>query len=98
MGHGSAILATVNCYILSYCIVSYLRMTDYMECPFCDRIYEAEAYVALVHQHPLEAHIRSDHHMVRVRKGSNYRWVPEQEVRARLAASRARGVAPVVGK
>jgi hypothetical protein len=73
-------------------------MTDYVECPFCDRIFEAEAYTALVHQHPLEQHIRTDHRMVKVRKGSNYRWVREDDVKNRLAQGRARGVSAVVKK
>jgi hypothetical protein len=61
-------------------------MADYVECPFCERIFEADAYPGLVHQHPLDAHIRTEHRMVKVRKGSNYRWVPEDEVKARLSA------------
>ncbi len=65
-------------------------MTDFEECPFCDRIFEAVSFKGLVRERPVEAHIRHDHHMVKVRKGSNYRWVPEAEVRERLGASRKR--------
>jgi hypothetical protein len=60
-------------------------MTDYVECPFCDRIYPADSYRGLVHAHPLDAHIREDHGKVKLRKGSNYRWVDRAEVLARLA-------------
>jgi hypothetical protein len=35
----------------------------------------------------LEAHIRSDHHMVKVRKGSNYKWVDAAQM-AELADQR----------
>jgi hypothetical protein len=60
-------------------------MTDYVECPFCDRIYPADSYPGLVHTNPLDAHIRTDHGKVKLRKGSNYRWVDRAEVLARLA-------------
>jgi hypothetical protein len=63
-------------------------MADYEECPFCDRIFETVAFPGLARERPIEEHIRSDHHMVRVRKGSNYRWVSEDEVRARLKSKR----------
>lgn len=65
-------------------------MTDYTECPFCDRIFAVDEFPGLVHSHPLDDHIRSVHHMVKVRKGSNYRWLPEEEVKARLRESQRR--------
>ncbi len=70
-------------------------MTDYTECPFCDRIYEDDVYTGLVHQHPLDDHIRSEHDKVKVRKGSNYRWVDRAEVESRLAGGRTPRVAVV---
>jgi hypothetical protein len=30
---------------------------------------------------PLERHLREEHHKVRLRKGSNYKWVDEAEVK-----------------
>lgn len=66
-------------------------MSDYMECPFCDRIFSSDAYPALVHTHPLEDHIRSEHRMVKVRKGSNYRWLSQQEIETRLQDGPALG-------
>jgi hypothetical protein len=64
-------------------------MPDYVECPFCDRIFVAEAFHSLMHGHPLEDHIRDDHDKVKLRKGSNYRWVDRKEVEARLLSRRA---------
>jgi hypothetical protein len=82
-----------------YHIVSYpIRMSDYVECPFCDRIFEADTYPALVHEHPLEDHIRIAHDKVRVRKGSNYRWVDKTEVESRLERSRTARVVVAKGK
>ncbi len=71
---------------ISYHIL-HAGMTDYVECPFCDRIFETESYHGLVHGNPLEAHIRTDHAMVKVRKGSNYRWISAHEARRRVAKS-----------
>jgi hypothetical protein len=63
-------------------------VTDYEECPICDRLFETDSYVGMVHTRPVEEHIRSVHRMVKVRRGSNYRWIPEAEVKQRLAAER----------
>jgi hypothetical protein len=61
-------------------------MTDYEECPFCDRIFETDVYTGMVHDHPLEDHIRTAHDKLKVRKGSNYRWVDKAEIASRLAS------------
>jgi hypothetical protein len=61
-------------------------VTDYVECPFCERVFPAEVYHSMMHTHPLEDHIRDDHHKVKLRKGSNYRWVDKKEIEARLVA------------
>jgi hypothetical protein len=61
-------------------------MADYVECPFCDYIFEEDSYHGLVHQQPLDDHIRVTHAMVKVRKGSNYRWLPRDQVRSRITA------------
>ncbi len=53
---------------------------NYVECPFCDRIFEDH----FNGEPPLRRHIEEDHHKVRVRKGSNYRWVDVKEVKRRL--------------
>jgi hypothetical protein len=56
-------------------------MMNYVECPFCDRIFEDRLVTG---EPPLRRHIEQDHHKVRVRKGSNYRWVDATEVKRRL--------------
>lgn len=56
------------------------------QCPFCDRVFRTHvgpvAYTAL--RGPplsdLEQHLVTDHHKVKLRKGSNYKWVDESEV------------------
>lgn len=67
---------------------------DYEQCPICDRVYEVEevrfrAKGRELDPTDLEAHIRNDHHMVKLRKGSNYKWVDAAEM-ARLAREGAR--------
>jgi hypothetical protein len=62
-------------------------MVDYVECPFCEVIFEEDAYPGLVHTRPLDEHIRAVHHRMKIRKGSNYRWVTEEEVRERLVTN-----------
>ncbi len=62
-------------------------MPDYVECPFCVLIFEdpGENWVhQMGEKKPLDRHIEQDHHKVRVRKGSNYRWVDAKEVKRRL--------------
>jgi hypothetical protein len=66
---------------------------DYEQCPFCDRIFEVplagRSLIDLDTARPassLDRHIRMDHDKVRLRKGSNYKWVDAGEMR-RLAES-----------
>jgi hypothetical protein len=73
-------------------------MSDYEECPFCDMIFETDAYTSMVHQHPLEEHLRAEHHKVKVRKGSNYRWIDMAEVESRLARSKVGRIVVTKGK
>jgi hypothetical protein len=73
-------------------------MTDYEECPFCDRIFEADVYTSMVHQHPLEDHIRAEHDKVKVRKGSNYRWADKSEVASRLVSAKTARIVVAKGK
>ena len=58
---------------------------DYLQCPVCDRVFKVgEPLVRMsgaeVTMGELEEHIRADHHMVKVRKGSNYRWADAAEM------------------
>ncbi len=61
-------------------------MVDYAECPFCGRIFPAETFHGMMHLHPLDDHIRSEHDKVKLRKGTNYRWVDRVEIERRIAA------------
>jgi hypothetical protein len=53
---------------------------DYEQCPFCDRVFLVE-YGGMVRAisrpgwSPIQQHIQDDHHKVRLRKGSNYKWI-----------------------
>jgi hypothetical protein len=65
---------------------------DYVQCQVCDRVFKVgDPLVSLSGSDrammELEAHIRSDHHMVKVRKGSNYKWVDAAQM-AELADQR----------
>ena len=62
-------------------------MTEYEQCPFCDRLFEVPTvYVATdpYQGHELYKHIEKEHRKVRVRKGSNYKWMDVAEVKKRL--------------
>lgn len=61
---------------------------DYEQCPVCDRVFIVEDLRFRPKGREfdpteLESHIRNDHHMVKLRKGSNYKWVDAAEM-ARL--------------
>jgi hypothetical protein len=61
---------------------------DYEQCPVCERVFVVEDLRLRSKGHSLdptelERHIREDHHMVKLRKGSNYKWVDAAEM-ARL--------------
>jgi hypothetical protein len=63
-----------------------VRIPEYQECPFCDRIFEERGLISPVGTPtPLEAHIVRVHKKVRVRKGSNYKWLDQAEVKKRLS-------------
>jgi len=83
VGQGSVIC------IISYRIFmdesSWRDEPDYLQCPVCDRVFKVgDPLVRMSGSErtmmELEAHIRTDHHMVKVRKGSNYRWVDAAEM------------------
>lgn len=60
-------------------------MPNYVECPVCDRLFEDRILrTNLSLKSALQLHIELDHHKVRVRKGSNYKWVDAKEVERRL--------------
>lgn len=75
-------------------------MPNYVECPFCERIFEdryttddgrrsspPRASIREPANDRLSHHIEQDHHKVRVRKGSNYKWVDAREIQQRLEES-----------
>ncbi len=57
---------------------------DYVQCPFCDRLFRGPHAKRASGERPLEERVMSAHHKVRVRKRSNYRWMDESEVKKRL--------------
>jgi hypothetical protein len=66
---------------------------DYEQCQFCERIFEVALgegslidFDAARRATPLDQHIRREHSKVRLRKGSNYKWVDAAEMK-RLAES-----------
>jgi hypothetical protein len=59
-------------------------VVDYQECPFCDRIFEVPQIIKWTQKTPLEEHIEADHHKLKVRKGSNYKWMDKVQVERRL--------------
>jgi len=64
---------------------SWQSEPDYLQCPVCDKVFKVgEPLVEMsgseVTMVTLESHIREDHHMVKVRKGSNYRWADANEM------------------
>jgi hypothetical protein len=57
---------------------------EYEQCPFCElyfEVFRTEAGDLAT----LNDHIKKSHDKVRVRKGSNYRWVDRNEVVKNLA-------------
>jgi hypothetical protein len=56
---------------------------EYEECQFCGALYEVANFdgnsVSM-----LNDHIKTTHNKVRVRKGSNYRWIDREEVLRKL--------------
>ncbi len=57
---------------------------NYVECPFCPLLFPEPQMTGPDGTTPLVRHVAQDHHKVRVRKGSNYRWVDEREIKRRL--------------
>lgn len=58
---------------------------DYEQCPICDRVFEVEDVSLRTKGHELdmtelEYHIRTVHRMVKLRRGSNYKWVDAAEM------------------
>ncbi len=70
--------------ILSRFVISF-RMEDYVQNPFCDRLFREPQARKPSGETPLEEHVITVHHKVRVRKGSNYKWMDESEVKKRPA-------------
>ncbi len=59
-------------------------MADYVQCPFCDRLFREPQTRKATGETPLEEHVIAAHRKVRVRKGSNYRWMDKGEARKRV--------------
>ncbi len=59
-------------------------MPNYVECPFCLLLFEDPEVARPDGKTDLMRHVEQDHHKVRVRKGSNYRWVDAKEIKRRL--------------
>ncbi len=59
-------------------------MPEYQECPFCDRIFEVPLMAKVGEKTSIDRHIEKEHHKVKVRRGSNYRWLDAAEVERRL--------------
>ena len=60
---------------------------EYELCPFCDKIFEVTAIrfvISSTYRTALEKHIVEQHKKVNVRKGSNYKWMDEAEVKRSL--------------
>jgi len=75
-----------------------LEVIDYEQCPFCDRVFKAQKEFVFTPSKgltlsALEVHIRSDHQKVKLRKGSNYRWVDESDLKhGRYSPTELRGL------
>ena len=61
-------------------------MTDYDECPYCDRLFPTLGPPAA-----LQIHIREDHHMVKIYRGGKSRWIPEDEAKKLYDAQSGKG-------
>ena len=56
-------------------------MADYVQCPFCEALFREPQARKPSGYTQLEEHVMAMHRKVRVRKGSNYRWMDEAEVK-----------------
>ena len=63
--------------------------TEFEQCPFCDTLFAIEPGVRIGSDRPIEHHIKVVHHKVRVRKGSNYKWIDRSEALKHLASEPA---------
>lgn len=62
-------------------IISY-HMAEYAQCQFYDALFrEPQARTPSGYTQQVEEHVMPTHHKVRVRKGSNYRWMDEGEAK-----------------
>ena len=66
-------------------VISYYCMAEYVQCPFCDALFKEPQARKPSGYTQLEEHVMAMHHKVRVRKGSNYRWIDEAEAKKMLA-------------
>lgn len=56
-------------------------MAEYAQCPSCSALFkEPQARKPSGHTQ-LEEHVMAMHRKVRVRKGSNYRWMDEEDAK-----------------
>lgn len=59
---------------------------QYEQCPFCDRIFVEgiilrNRVTGETSGNDLEEHISTEHNKVKVRKGTNYKWMDLEEVK-----------------
>jgi len=73
-------------FVISYCV------TKYAQCPFCDALFKEPQARKASGSTQLEEHVMTMHRKVRVRKGSNYRWMDEAEVKKTAARE---GIGPM---
>ena len=60
---------------------------EYEQCQFCNKMFEVPFAVWMTlspYRTALEKHIVEQHKKVKVRKGSNYKWMDETEVKRAL--------------
>lgn len=64
--------------------------TEFEQCPFCDKLFEVPLIRPLsLADRPIDKHIKEVHNKVRVRKGSNYKWIDRSEALKHLASGPA---------
>ena len=57
---------------------------EYVECPFCDKLFPARAWASVGSRFPMEKHINEVHKKFKVWKGRNAKWVDMKEINRRL--------------
>ena len=53
---------------------------SYEQCPYCDKIFDVSGLILAWEDTQLEKHIKDVHKKVKVRRGTNYKWMDMSEV------------------